>query len=136
MPTETAYMAVRPDYSTYDDTVDVNHAASPDPAAGKDATPPTSIDSTFSFTLTFPDSSTEDVTEDYPFQVWNDLVDACNAFIQHRLLTEGQHLLEVTYDYPDDVAGDPAAGLSGYLLKRLDVVSEIDEATIRATATV
>jgi hypothetical protein len=142
MATQTGYLIVRSDYSTFDSSVDVNSAASPDPAAGKDATPGNSIDDIFTFTVTLPDGSTEPGTEDYPFEVWADLVEACNAVVQHYYnaadVAGAAHprLLEVSYDDVTDVTGDAFPGLSGYTVKRLDVVSEIDEATIRATATV
>lgn len=45
-------------------------------------------------------------------------------------------LLQVRYDNSADGMGNASAGLDGYTVKRLDVVSEISEATVRATATV
>lgn len=130
MATETGYMIVRADYSTFDSSVDVNPYASPDPAAGKDATPPTTIDSTFTFTL---DGVSQ--TEDYPFEIWTDLVTVCNVMVQHYLRGGNARLLEISYDTAN-IAGDAFPGLSGYLVTTLDTVSEIDETTIRATATV
>lgn len=148
MATETGYMVVRDDYSTFTDAAGVNPTSVPPGFyPSKDATPGNSIDDSFSFTIQLPDGSTQDVTEHYWYETWTDLVQACNAMVQHYLRVGSFRLVQVSYTNPDDTAvqGDEhlpnplrhtAVGPAKQAVIRCDVVSEIDEATIRATATV
>jgi hypothetical protein len=142
MATTTGYMVVRSDYTTIHNgsSLEVD-PASWDFSPGKDATPPTSIDDTFVWTNPNPPPAT--VTTDYWFEVETSLVQAANRMIQHNLLANGLRLLEVSFDNPGDVSEGAAPRGStaypdpgGFPVSRLDVVSEIDEATIRAAATV
>ena len=139
-----AYLIVRDDYSTF---------TSFGPLwASADATPGGSITAMF----TDPGSS---ATKDYPFDTWSDLVEACNVVVQRYYppadIAGKPHprLVQVSYTNPDDTAVSgtehplgppphdtpPTTPITDPLDRaviRCDVIAEIDEATIRATATV
>src|SRR4051812_1197654 len=86
MPTtETGYLIVRDDYSTFT----------------SDGPPSASVDASVGNTITAPD---------YPLDTWSDIVDACNAVVEHYWQPADhagqprERLVQISYDNPDDTA--------------------------------
>jgi len=152
MATRSGWLIVRGDYSANPENAQYNPTSvPPNFYPSKDATPGNSFGDSFAFTVRLPDGSTQAVTEDRWFQVFRDEVEACNVMVQSRLIEKGLRLVEVQWDVTD-TAGyairtnptppppflirDPGKQKDYGAIVRADVISEVDEATIRSTATV
>lgn len=132
MATVTGYMIVRGDYTTINLPL----------VAEVDATPGGEIAVTVD----------ADGSVDYMLgPVITNLVNACNIVWQghargYSLVDHGLKLVELSFDNPDDVhygrapaltlAHVPFIDVGGFLVRRADVVAEVDAATIEANATV